>query len=172
VRWCADGDSLHHFCVLYFQRAACSKFQTCILNSHWGHTMCGSMVDIQFAAAEIRRGIKKEGRKKPQGKNIMSASATQGVHNNNDNVYGAVIMTIAIAKVHPVHLTVAVVNRDKQLPAASHTAVSHATTRPLQHTAACCGENSATCRTAPQWNASGVNEPQLEKEKLKLICKF
>jgi len=25
---------LHHFCVLYFQRAACSTFQTCILNSH------------------------------------------------------------------------------------------------------------------------------------------
>jgi len=40
--------------------------------------MCGSMVDIQSAAAEIRRGIKKEDRKKLQGKNIMSASATQG----------------------------------------------------------------------------------------------
>jgi len=46
--------------------------------------MCGSMVDIQSAAAEIRRGIKKnktEDGKKPQGKNIMSASATQGGHN-------------------------------------------------------------------------------------------
>ena len=33
-------------------------------------------------AAEIRRGIKKiEDRKKLQGKNIMSASATQGGHN-------------------------------------------------------------------------------------------
>jgi len=43
--------------------------------------MCGSMVDIQSAAAEIRRGIKKEDRrKKPQGKNIMSAPATQGGH--------------------------------------------------------------------------------------------
>jgi len=43
--------------------------------------MCGSMVDIQSATAEIRRGIKKE--KKPQGTNIglMSASATQGGHN-------------------------------------------------------------------------------------------
>ena len=41
------------------------------------------MVDIQSAAAEIRRGIKKEeeDRKKLQGKNIMSASATQGGHN-------------------------------------------------------------------------------------------
>ena len=42
--------------------------------------MSGSMVDIQAAAAEIRRGIKKD-RKKLQGKNIMSASATQGGHN-------------------------------------------------------------------------------------------
>jgi len=42
------------------------------------------MVDIQSAAAEIGRGIKKkkiEDRKKPQGINIMSASATQGGHN-------------------------------------------------------------------------------------------
>ena len=44
------------FCVLCCQRAACSRFQTCILNSHKGHTMCGSMADIQSAAAEIRRG--------------------------------------------------------------------------------------------------------------------
>ena len=46
--------------------------------------MCGSMVDIQSVAAEIRRGMKKDRRrtrKKPQGKNIMSASATQGGHN-------------------------------------------------------------------------------------------
>jgi len=47
--------------------------------------MCRSMVDIQSASAEIRRGIKKkkieERRKKIQGKNIMSASATQGGHN-------------------------------------------------------------------------------------------
>jgi len=43
------------------------------------------MVDIQSAAAEIKRGIKKrkieDRRKKPQGKNTMSASATQGGHN-------------------------------------------------------------------------------------------
>jgi len=38
--------------------AASSTFQTCILNSHSGHTMCHSMVDIQPAAAEIRRGKK------------------------------------------------------------------------------------------------------------------
>jgi len=42
--------------------------------------MCGSMVDIQSATAEIRRG-KKEERKKKQDKNIMSASAMQGGHN-------------------------------------------------------------------------------------------
>jgi len=41
------------------------------------------MVDIQSAAAEIRRGKEiEERRKKPQGKNIMSASARmQGGHN-------------------------------------------------------------------------------------------
>jgi len=40
------------------------------------------MVDIQSATAEIRQGKKrkKERKKKPQGKNIMSASATQGGH--------------------------------------------------------------------------------------------
>jgi len=46
------------------------------------HTICGSMVEIQSATAEIRQG-KKERKKKPQGKNIMSASATQGGHNNS-----------------------------------------------------------------------------------------
>jgi len=48
------------FCVLCFQRAACSRFQTCILNSHEGYTMCGNMADIHCAAAEIRRGKKKK----------------------------------------------------------------------------------------------------------------
>jgi len=45
------------------------------------------MVDIQSAMAEIRRGKKiedrkKEREKKPQDKNIMSASATWGGDNN------------------------------------------------------------------------------------------
>jgi len=45
------------------------------------------MVDIQCATAEIRRGIKKEDRrKKPQGKNKMSASATQGGHKQDENI--------------------------------------------------------------------------------------
>ena len=34
VRWCADGELLRHFCILYFQRASCSTFQTCIVNVH------------------------------------------------------------------------------------------------------------------------------------------
>jgi len=48
------------------------------------------MVDIQSATAEIRQGKKKEEeRKKPQGKNIMSASAMQGGHNKgHDAVQG------------------------------------------------------------------------------------
>jgi len=62
VRWCADGDFLRHFGVLYFERAACSTFQTCIINSHEGHTTCRSMVDIRSATAEIRRGKKEERR--------------------------------------------------------------------------------------------------------------
>jgi len=40
--------------------------------------MCESLVDIQSPTIEIRRGKKK---KKPQDENIMSASATQGGHN-------------------------------------------------------------------------------------------
>jgi len=41
------------------------------------------MVDIHSVTVEIRRRKKEERRKKkkPQGKNIMSASATQGGHN-------------------------------------------------------------------------------------------
>jgi len=42
--------------------------------------MCGSMVDIQCATAEIRRGIKKTERRNHRTKNIMSASAAQGGH--------------------------------------------------------------------------------------------
>jgi len=51
------------------------------------------MVDIQSPMAEIRRGKKEERKNKPQGKNIMSASASQGVHNNaHASVYVSVIM--------------------------------------------------------------------------------
>jgi len=43
--------------------------------------MCGSMVEIQSAAAEIRRGKKEDRRQKPQGNNIM-ACPTYGGHKN------------------------------------------------------------------------------------------
>jgi len=42
--------------------------------------MCGSMVDIQYPTAEIRRGKNQEERNGT--KNIMSASTTQGGHND------------------------------------------------------------------------------------------
>ena len=77
VRWCPDGDFWRLFCVLHFQRAACSRFQTCILNSHKGHTMCGSMVDIQSMAAEIRRGKKK--RKKEERKIEITGQKYNGL---------------------------------------------------------------------------------------------
>ena len=62
--------------------------------------MCGSMVDIQSATAEISRGKKKKNReKKPQDKNIMSASAMQGGHNYNDNRYSVTIqLNVRIAR--------------------------------------------------------------------------
>jgi len=36
--------------------------------------MCAGMVDMQLATAEIRRGKQIERKKKPQGKNIMTAA--------------------------------------------------------------------------------------------------
>jgi len=59
MQWCADGGFWGIFCILYFQQAACSTFQTCILNSHYGHTMCASMADIQSATVEISEEKKK-----------------------------------------------------------------------------------------------------------------
>jgi len=46
--------------------------------------MYGSMVNIQSAMAEIRRGMKKRRKKieETTGKNVMSKSATQGGHNH------------------------------------------------------------------------------------------
>jgi len=60
VRWCPDGEFLRPAIP------ASSTFQTCMLNSHQGHTMCVSMVDIQSATAEIRRGKKKRRKKKKE----------------------------------------------------------------------------------------------------------
>jgi len=50
--------------------------------------MCRSMVDVQSAAAKIKRGKKKD-RKKPQGQNIMSACARQGGHKQDKNIMSA-----------------------------------------------------------------------------------
>jgi len=47
--------------------------------------MCASIAGIQSVTAEIKRGKKKERKKKPQGKNIMSASAMQGSHNKRQD---------------------------------------------------------------------------------------
>jgi len=43
--------------------------------------MCRSIVDIQFATTEIRRGKKEEETRNKLDENIMSASAMQGGHN-------------------------------------------------------------------------------------------
>jgi len=45
--------------------------------------MCGSMVDIQYATAENRRGKKEERirKKKPQDENIMACPIPYGGHN-------------------------------------------------------------------------------------------
>jgi len=62
--------------------------------------MCGSMVDIQSAVAEIRRGKKdRRRRKKPQGKNIMSASATQGGHKQITDMLITILCTSTGGKV-------------------------------------------------------------------------
>ena len=49
--------------------------------------MCGSLVDIQYTTAEIRRGKKiARKKKKPQEGNTMSASAMRGGHKNASNM--------------------------------------------------------------------------------------
>ena len=56
--------------------------------------MCESMVDIQCAAAEIRRGKKEDKKKKNlHGKNITSASATEGGHKNK---YMLIILYVSV----------------------------------------------------------------------------
>jgi len=77
VRWCPDGEFLAIFCVLYLQQAACYTFQTCIISSHQGHIMFGSVVDIQFPSAENRRGKKKELECGPMP-NVMAAQRNIG----------------------------------------------------------------------------------------------
>ena len=62
--------------------------QSCAMVARWrifGDTMCRSMVDIHSATAEIRRWKKKKkkDRRNHTAKIIMSASATQGSHNEH-----------------------------------------------------------------------------------------
>jgi len=77
---CAMVPRWRFFVSCIFQRAACSTFQTCILNLHKGHIMCESMVYIQSPTAEIRRRKKEKEKKKKEEKaqdeNMMSASDT------------------------------------------------------------------------------------------------
>jgi len=46
------------------------------------------MADIQSVMAEIRRGKKKERRKKPQGKNIMVCPIPYGDQNKQNHYHG------------------------------------------------------------------------------------
>jgi len=62
---CPDGDFLAIFYVLYFQRAACSTFWTCILNSHKGHTMCGKVWQTSNLR-RLRLGEEKRKKKKEE----------------------------------------------------------------------------------------------------------
>jgi len=94
VRWCRDDFLRPIFSACRVQHVSDlhSKFALMphhsITLSYCGHSMCGSMVDIQSPTAEIRRGKKEiDRRKKPQGKNIMSASATQGGHKNSGTFF-------------------------------------------------------------------------------------
>jgi len=59
VRRCPNTEFLAIFCVLYFSEPRAAHFRY-ILNSHYGHIMCGTMTDIQYATAENRRGKKKK----------------------------------------------------------------------------------------------------------------
>ena len=58
--------------------------------------MCGGMVDIQSLTVRLGEGKKrkKEDRKKSQDKNIMTASVTQGGHNNSASIRQAVFPDI------------------------------------------------------------------------------
>jgi len=57
--------------------------------------MCGSMVDILSATAEIKRG-KRRRRRKKQYKNIMSTSVTQGGHNESGIINVLYIINVVL----------------------------------------------------------------------------
>jgi len=90
-----DGAQMAIFWVLHFQRAAHSTFQTCILNSHYGHTMCRSMVNIQSQTAEIRRGKKIEEEDRiPQHENIMAGHNQSIGRGSSDSGTKDVVITV------------------------------------------------------------------------------
>ena len=70
VGWCPDGDFRRLSWVLHLQRATCSTFQTCILNSHQGHAMWQTSNLWPLRLGEEKK--QEEDRKKLQGKNIMA----------------------------------------------------------------------------------------------------
>ena len=55
-----DGAKMAIFYVLHFLASLARHISDLHSKFAQGHTMCGSMVDIQSAAAEIKRGIKKK----------------------------------------------------------------------------------------------------------------
>jgi len=68
-----------------------------------GHSMCGSVADIQSATAEIRGGKKrrkKERRKKSQGKNLMAAIKNNEKDPNEDPVLRCVQTRPVVAFLH------------------------------------------------------------------------
>jgi len=61
------------------------------------------MVDIHSVTAEIRQGKKKRRKKKkPQGKNIMSASAMQGGHNEAVKLTYFFILSVLVSSFHKI----------------------------------------------------------------------
>jgi len=81
VWWCRDGDFLRPvFSASRVHEQHISDLHPKFaLRPH----LCASMVDIQSATAEIRRGKNQERRRKKQDKNIMSASGMQVGHNKH-----------------------------------------------------------------------------------------
>jgi len=86
VGWCPDGEFLRPvFPVSRVQHITDLHHKFALRPHHvWKYG-----IDIQSAMAEIRRGKNNRKKEKPQGKNIMSVSATQGGHNNCDDVNNA-----------------------------------------------------------------------------------
>ena len=70
VRWCQNGDFLHPV----FSASRVQHISDLHSKFALGHAMCGSIVDIQSAAAEIRRGKRKRRRSTGQKYNGLPFS--------------------------------------------------------------------------------------------------